>query len=346
MTVREVEVPSRLTPASISSRLTVVVALDTLQPADLDALRPHIRKLYTARKDKSQFDLVLFTSGGFQPLGPYKSLAALDRDLKELLRRPEEQAIAVEPLRFYSEIPRALIAEPDQGWITAVFAGRWPQVPDSMEEYTRAWFGRVFGTRRVRPVFWTPEDAAQPRFFESLSQQFQASIDPPLPDLQELAWDAPTLSDGFMPVVATARDAAGQTMGAWHDFIQKRDFPLPSLEDYFKLRQAVTARAPLPELTLALAANSQGSQWCRLGRRRGSRVEERQCGRALAGGYRGTGAGKSPAVEPVSQRRLRQWFATRGRAHPAESQESESGRSTPRNGPGGCACFRKTCPEL
>lgn len=253
--MRGAEVPLRLTPASFSARLSVVIALDTLQPADLDALRPYVRKLYATRKDKSQFDLIVFTAGGFQPLGPYRSAAALDKDLKEQLRLAEEAPPAVEALRFYSELPRALITEPDQGWPTAVFAGRWPELPQSMTEYTRAWFGRVFAARRVRPLFWSPENAPPPQLFESVSRQFLASLDPPPKDAQEAAWTAPALADGFLLAPVTLKDANGEPLGEWPEFIQNAGFPLPSLADYYRLRQAVSARAPLPELTAALAAN-------------------------------------------------------------------------------------------
>lgn len=255
LTVRGTEVPLRLNPATFSPRLCIVIALDTLQPADLDALRPYVRRLYAGRKDKSQLDLIVFTAGGFQPLGPYRSLAALDKDLKEQLRKPEEAPPPVEPLRFYSEMPRAVISEPDQGWLTVVFAGRWPELPQAMPEYTRAWFGRVFASRRVRPLFWAPEDAPPPAWFESVSRQFLASLEPPAKDVQEAAWTAPPLSEGFNLATAVLKDANGEPLGEWPEFIQNPEFALPSLEDYYKLRQAVSARVPLAELTAALAAN-------------------------------------------------------------------------------------------
>ncbi|MGJ5818424.1 tetratricopeptide repeat protein [Paludibaculum fermentans] len=255
LTMRGAEVPLRLSPPSYSPRLSVVIAVDTLQPADLDALRPYLRQLYGARKDKSLFDLILFTSGGFQPLGPYRSVAALDRDLKEKLKQPEEPPPAIEPLRFYSELPRALISEPDQGWLTVVFAGRWPGLPEPMLDYTRAWFGRVFAARRLRPIFWAPQDHQTLPLFDSISRQFLASLDAPPPDAQEAAWTAPSLSDGFLLAPTLLKDAGGQSLCEWPEFIQNPEFSLPSLEDYSRLRQAVAARAALPELTAVLAIN-------------------------------------------------------------------------------------------
>ena len=263
VSVLDKDVSVQLTPAALSPRLSVVVALDTFESSELDALKAFLRKLYLSRKDKALFALEVFSSGNFQVLGPHKSMVAFDKDLKEQLRKPGETT-GIDALRFYDALLRSLHSTPDDEWLAVVYAARWPDLPDAVRDYAQACLTRAFGARHVRPVFWSPGNSPVPPFLDSISRQFQANLENSTPDLQVVTWSPPQISDGFFIVPATFKSDAGLPVEEWRDFVQKPGFPLPSLEDYQKLRQAVQTRAPLNELMAALAVNPRDPEGVRL----------------------------------------------------------------------------------
>ncbi len=245
--------------ATLNPQLTVVVALDTFQPEDLNFIRPYLVQLYSSRSDKSLFNSVLFIFGGFQPLGPYRNAAAMDKDLKEQLKIPDEKPLP-DAIRFYSTLLSAPTPLADQGWSTVVYAARFPALPEPVRDYAQAWLARAFAARRIRPLFWTPDDTP---VFPALSRQFRASLDPDSGPLLSASWTPPSLADGFHILPLTLTEDNQPPLQSL-EFAQHPDFALPPLSDYLKLRQAVAARAPLDQLTLALAINPRDPEGIRL----------------------------------------------------------------------------------
>ncbi len=259
VSIADREIPALTEPAALNPQFTVIVALDTLLPEDFNSLRPYLLQLYASRTDKSLFNCSLFYSGGFQPLGPYRNQAAMDKDLKQQLKIPDEKPLP-DSLRFYTSLLSAPTPLPEQGWSTVVYAARFPALPAELRDYADAWLARAFAARRIRPLFWTPDETPA---FPSLSRQFRASLDPDPGPLLAASWTAPPMPDGFHLLRLTLTEENQPPLETM-DFAQLADFPLPSLSDYLKLRQAVASRLPLDQLTLALTINPRDPEGIRL----------------------------------------------------------------------------------
>jgi hypothetical protein len=249
------DIPLRLEPAALSPRLTAVVALDTFQPADLEGLRAFLLKLSASKS----FSSTLFYAGGFQPLGPYRNMQAMEKDLKVRLKIPEDKPLE-DPLRFFTSLLGAPTPPAEEGWSTVVYAGRFPAIPEPIRDYAQAWLARSFAARRIRPIFWTPDG---PPILTNLSRQFRALLEPDETELIQASWRPPRLADGFHLLPATLSEPNQPDLTIF-EFAQDPEFLLPPLADYLRLRKAVATRLPLDQLTLALTINPRDPEGIRL----------------------------------------------------------------------------------
>jgi tetratricopeptide (TPR) repeat protein len=233
-------------PARLSDHTVVMVAADTLLAEDLKPLLAAIQVRYTRAKDKGRFFVVLLSGATPAPYGPYRSWAALEKELREALRRPEssDETAPINAVRLYDALASTLPEELEE-YSVLVWAGRFPELDPSLCDYATARTGRLLAERRLLLDMWTPE-GSRPEWLDTLIYPV------PKPPLMEASWKLTRDSEGFTLGRAVIRDGS-EGLATRVELAVSAGFRLPSLEAYAALRSATAAVTAKPEDPALLA---------------------------------------------------------------------------------------------
>jgi Flp pilus assembly protein TadD len=238
--------PVKLTPATASPEVYLVVLTDTLNSDDLARVRREISVAFRPPFPVAHPLHLVYVSGtGGEVSGRVAGSAELQAALNRLSPTVAAQS-SVDLLSALGGLASGLPAN----WSNAIIVGRLPAVsPD--QTWVAAWLGEIFRAQRIRLSFWSVDGTA-PAWAQGLAAASQglvstssaAALLTMLDDDSELfeaAWDA-SLIEGAWTYQAELKNAAGQTMASFPALARAPNF-LPALPLYLPARAAMFAAA-------------------------------------------------------------------------------------------------------
>ena len=125
--------PATVAPVMRERRFTLVIAPDTLCPADLASIKTEIKSIMPRARD---FRLALLGASGGSTAGPFSTRAQLNAALREIAPDPNRAWRPDSALEFYSHLPAMLDILAGTGPVLLV--GEFPELRPDVQPYAAA----------------------------------------------------------------------------------------------------------------------------------------------------------------------------------------------------------------
>jgi|HubBroStandDraft_6_1064221.scaffolds.fasta_scaffold00051_17 Flp pilus assembly protein TadD len=255
-----------LSPVRPGASRTVVLLIDTLTAASLDAVKAGVLSLYVSSPGHS-LRLATLHQGSLSITGPFTSRAGLQRAL--------DKVEAVDPPATASQVPPAELfdtlstdaAQLGSHWSRVLLIGDFPTLDPASVDYASAILLRTCMTQQVRLSWLAPgggNDAWLPLFQSTGgtikrlgAEGFAPLIEETGQSFSHLDWTPAAPAAGFITSHAVLSDPAGGVLLEVPDLAASAGASLPSVEAYSGMQNKIAEAAAALPGTAATQANLQ-----------------------------------------------------------------------------------------